>query len=64
MMSGTGAVMQWRVLGSRSEAKILLESEIERFREQFYIFAKCEQHKVLCMTKKAHKLHMQEEHAY
>jgi hypothetical protein len=56
--------LQWRMIDGKGYVKELPEEMIEKLRVQVYIYKVCERHKIVCSGRKAHRLHLQEEHSY
>ena len=49
---------------SKGIIRILPEFDIAKLRRQFRIYRICEKHQIVCLSKKAYRLHTQQEHAY
>ncbi|MGH9878716.1 MAG: hypothetical protein ACRD5H_13855 [Nitrososphaerales archaeon] len=56
--------IQWRIIDGKGSVKELPEEMIGKLRAQVYIYKVCERHKIVCSGRKAHRLHLQEEHSY
>ncbi|MFQ5970572.1 MAG: hypothetical protein ACE5J2_08790 [Nitrososphaerales archaeon] len=57
-------VKTMRLVGLRGNIQILPEPFIDELVREFDIYSVCDRHKIAFLTKKAYKLHFQEEHAY
>lgn len=56
--------LHWRIIDGKGSVKELPEEMITELRTQVYIYKVCERHRIVCSGRKAHRLHLQEEHSY
>ena len=56
--------LAWRIIDGKGSVKELPEEMITELRTQVYIYKVCERHRIVCSGRKAHRLHLQDEHSY